>query len=329
MKIGFSRVLLFCFACIAFFACKKKEQFYYTTLGTTPEKVLISDIDVVNDSTFFVMGTDKEDRSVVYLCRENGQNKWSFSKQAKLRDKYADIVFDNGTTWLCGDDMFLCKSIDTAKSVARYTKFSYWNEWPSEKTHLRKLYVKDGLPYYMIGSDDLLSGSFYTYQNNDTIYKGSKKHFGLNDMVVCNDDVYVAGYGSILYVTDNGNTESFEDIGGENFTQICQAGSYLFACSYSGNIYRSDVGTHSWEKVASMGKDLLFIEANSLGDVIVAGESKTMLVSTNYGTEWREEKYSDGNKISCLFEHDNTFYIGTEKGVVLKITHSELAINGK
>ena len=82
---------------------------------------------------------------------------------------------------------------------------------------------------------------------------------GLNDMVVHNGDVYVAGYGSILRVTNNGKTETLENIGGENFTHICVGGDYLFACSYSGNIYCSEIGSNSWKKISTLGKKLLFI----------------------------------------------------------------------
>ena len=146
-------------------------------------------------------------------------------------------------------------------------------------------------------------------------------------MVVCGDDVYVAGYGSIFRVS--GGTETLEDIGGENFTHICVGGSYLFACTYSGKIFRSEIGSNNWEKITSLGKNLLFIEANSKGDVVAAGGSREILVSTNYGTDWYEEKYSDGNKISCMKQYGDDFYIGTEKGIVVKITHNQLQINAK
>jgi len=63
--------------------------------------------------------------------------------------------------------------------------------------------------------------------------------------------------------------------------------------------------------------------------VVAAGGSREMLVSTNYGTDWYEEKYSDGKKISCMKQYGDDFYIGTEKGVVVKITHNQLQINAK
>ncbi len=328
MKLHSIRAAVLFLVCAVCFGCQKKEQLYYTTLGTTPEKIDITDISRINDSTFYVIGIDKEDHTYVYLCRSKNQNSWSFSKRYKSLDRYRCIVFDDkGTTWWCGDKMFLSKSFDTLKTSQRHSKFTYWNEWPSEKTNLRELYVKDGRPYYMIGTDDLLSGSFYTYANSDTVYSSAKKHFGLNDMVVCGDDVYVAGYGSIFRVS--GGAETLEDIGGENFTHICVGGSYLFACTYSGKIFRSEIGSNNWEKITSLGKNLLFIEANSKGDVIAAGGSREILVSTNYGTDWYEEKYSDGNKISCMKQYGDDFYIGTEKGIVVKITHNQLQINAK
>ncbi len=307
--------------------CEKKEKLYFTTLGTISDKVSVIDIAVVDESTFLLLSRDKDDKSVIYVCTQKNQNTWSFSKRMTIIDQYNDIDFVDGVTWMCGDKMFLTKSFDTLKTRQRHTKFNYWNDWPSEKKNLKELYVLNGRPQYMIGTDDLLTGSFYTYKYADTVYSSSKKHFGLNDMVVCGSDAYVAGYGSIVHVSDNGATETLENIGGENFTHICTAGSYLFTCTYSGDIYRSEIGSNDWRKVCTTGKHLLFIEANKYGDVIATGETKEVLVSQDFGANWEEEKYSDGNKISCVVTIDDTFYLGTSKGVVLKINHGTFAIN--
>lgn len=329
MKARFLRFAFVLSLCALCFGCQKKEKFFYTTLGDLGVEIL--DIEPIDESDFIVLGYDKVDHNInestFLLCHESDGSKWNSSVKMRIMDKYNDVAFADGVVWFCGDNMFLSKSFDTLRTRQRHTKFTWWDEWPSEKTNLKEMYIQNGRPKYMIGTDDLLSGSFYHYAYSDTVYSGSKKKYGLNDMVVYNDDVYVAGYGSILRVTNNGKTETLENIGGENFTHICVGGDYLFACSYSGNIYRSEIGSNSWKKISTLGKKLLFIEANSKGDVIATGESKEILVSTNFGTEWREEKYSDGNKISCVVAVGDNFYIGTEKGVVLKVTHKMLSLN--
>ncbi|MBQ3677132.1 MAG: hypothetical protein II926_07195, partial [Bacteroidales bacterium] len=69
MKLHSIRAAVLSLVCAVCFGCQKKEQLYYTTLGTTPEKIDITDISRINDSTFYVIGIDKEDHTYVYLCR--------------------------------------------------------------------------------------------------------------------------------------------------------------------------------------------------------------------------------------------------------------------
>ncbi|MCQ2959044.1 MAG: hypothetical protein MJ198_02520 [Bacteroidales bacterium] len=322
------RIIVMLFVCATVVCCKEKDEFYYTTVGTISEKIEVKDIVAVDNQSFLLLGADKDDKSVVYACVEK-DNIWSFSKRYTDAEKYNDIAFSEGTVWLCGENMSLRKSKDTLRSSSIFTKFSYWDEWPSEKKNLLEVYVKNGHPFYMIGTDDLLSGSFYRYCYNDTVYSSSKKKYGLNDMVVCEDVAYVAGYGSVLKVSEKGTLESLEKIGGENFTHICSNNTYLFVSTYSGDIYRSEIGSDLWTKVASCGKKLLFVEANSFGDVIATGESKEILVSTDNGNNWREENFQDGNKISAVVTINDIFYIGTRKSCVLKVNHQALAIHGK
>ena len=326
MNRTFTRIVVFSLICLAVAGCKKKDKMSYHPVGTI-NNVAIKDIVGVDSDMLLVLGSEKN-KSVVYSF---GIENRSSEKRLSKNIEYNDICFDNGTTWLCGNDMNIRVSNDTARSVDedKIPDFSYWDEWPTEKSNMVEMYVKDGKPRYAIGKRDMLKGNFYLYNNDEYFFHGNTQvDLGLNDMVVVNDTVYIAGYGSILRVTNNGADINYEEIGDENFTSIAVGnGKYLYASTYSGKIYRSKIGSNEWEKINHSGKHLLFVEANDFGDVVAMGESREVLVSTDFGNTWREEKYDEGNKVSCLVSIDNVFYVGTEKGTIIKMTKESLDLN--
>lgn len=271
----------------------------------------------VDENTFLILCKDKDESSFVY--KYNGGAK----KMSSSSVKFHTIEFSEGTTWLAGDTLAIRSSVDTGKTwkYAGNSSFVDWKKnWQSDVSDLICLYVKDDKPAFAIGTDDLFSGNVYW----DNCEKSSQKKFGLNDMIVLHDSAYIAGYGSVIFTNDLGNTQTLEDIGGENFMSICSNDAYIFVCSYSGKIYRTKVGSHSWDKMYANGKKLLFIEANQNGDVVAVGESRNILISNDNGKTWREESYNEGNKISCLKVINNEFYIGTEKGTIIKLTEMSL-----
>lgn len=321
----FYKFLLVSLACVAIFGCTKKDKMSFIPV-TTLDNIEIKDIAFIENDLFVVLGRDN-DKSVIYTLNPTTHSK---SRRLSKNLDYNGLCFDNGELWMCGEDMNIRVSVDTGKTVDenRVPDFTYWKEWPTEKSNLLALYVKDGKPKYAIGKRDMLLGNFYYYNDDERLFHGgSQTQFGINDMVVYNDEVYVAGYGSIMHVTDDGATRTMENIGGENFTSIAIGGNYLFACTYSGKIYRSEIGSNSWKKISREGKKLLFIEADDYGDVIAMGETREVLVSMDFGNEWREEKYEEGRKISCLVKINNEFFAGTEKGTIIKINKESLAVN--
>ena len=311
--------------CVASIGCQKKEKLYYNPVVSL-DKVSIKDIAPIDTNKFLVLGFDTDDHSVVYLCTKNDDGTYSKSKRWSNRVHFNTIEFVNGTTWLGGDTLAIRSSADTGRNWTKYGDFSDWKEnWPSEISDVRKLYIKNDVPYYAIGTDDLLSGNFYWINPNWGVWASTQLKYGANSMVVYNDSAYVAGYGSILFAAEGGNAQSLEDIGGENFTDITFANTnYLYTCAYSGKIYRSELFSHSWQKTFDQGEQLLHIAADDHGNVVAVGESKTVLISNDNGETWREDSYSEGNKISCMKIIQNEFYIGTEKGTIIKLNNVSL-----
>ena len=316
---------------IGFTSCLDDNELMFEPVGTI-DKFAIRDIVPISTDTLLVLGQNDENYTEVYLCKTTTSGLNS-TKRCRSKIVYNTICFNEGNVWTGGDDMALRRSSDTAKNIPtggdiKYTFTDWRQNWPTELSNLKGLYAKDGQLKYMYGTDDLFTGNFYVYQSDDTVFSSTQTQCGLNDMLVYNDEVYLVGYGNIYHITDNGKTVNFEKIGSENFTGITIVDDkYLFACTYSGKVFRSERGSGEWEKVYNEGKKLLHIQANKYGDVVASGESKDLFVSNDSGNNWRKVHYDEGNKITYMGYIADKIYIGTEKGTIIRLSHDGLSIH--
>ena len=315
-----------------FTSCLNKNELMFMPVGTI-DKLTIRDVFPMNDEkTLLVLGQNDENYTEVYMCNvtKNGLTK---DKRCRSKIVYNTICFNEGKVWIGGEDMNLRRSSDTARNVLnggdlKYNFTNWRQNWPADLSNLKGLYAKDGQLTYMYGTDDLFTGNFYVYKGDDTVFLSKQTQCGLNDMLVYDNDVYLAGYGNIFHVTENGQKMDMENVGGENFTGITVVDDkYLFACTYSGKVFRSKVGSGEWEKVYNEGKKLLHIQANKFGDVVASGESKDLFVSNDSGNNWRKVRYEEGNKITYMGNLADTIYIGTEKGTLIRVSHEGLSIH--
>ena len=314
-----------------FTSCIDDNELMFEPVGTI-DKLVIRDIVPMSVDTLLVLGQNEENYTEVYLCKATSSG-LSSTKRCRSKIVYNTICFNEGKVWMGGEDMNLRRSSDTAKNVPdggdlKFTFTDWRQNWPAELSNLKGLSAKDGNLQYMYGTDDLFTGNFYVYESDDTVFSSTQTQCGLNDMLVYNNDVYLAGYGNIFHVTENGQKMNLENIGGENFTGITIVDNkFLFACTYSGKVFRSEVGSGEWEKVYNEGKKLLHIQANKYGDVVASGENKDLYISNDSGTNWRKVHYDEGNKITYMGYIADKIYIGTEKGTIIRLSHDGLSIH--
>ena len=166
-KRVFSLVTLFVIF-LSITSCQKKDDLLYSTVGSI-DKVTILDIEPMGDNyTWMVLGRndDDHDKTKLYYCTIASNALSTKSKRCESKITYNDIEYCNDTLWICGNNMKLHYSLDTGRNISvggdTTFDFSYFDAYPLEKTDLKKLYVKDGKPFYAIGSKDLLDGNFIT-----------------------------------------------------------------------------------------------------------------------------------------------------------------------
>ena len=312
-------------------SCIDDNELMFEPVGTI-DKLAIRDIEPIeNTDTLLVLGLGDDNKTELHICKTSNTGLSSLRKCGSSQLVYNALCYNEGKVWVGGDDMCLRTSPITADNVFDNGKYYFTNwrqNWPADLTNLKGLYAKDGQLTYMYGTDDLFTGNFYVYKNNDTVFLSKQTQCGLNDMLVYDNDVYLAGYGNIFHVTENGQKMDLENVGGENFTGITIVDNkYLFACTYSGKVFRSEVGSGEWVKVYNEGKKLLHIQANKYGDVVASGESKDLFISNDSGNNWRKVHYDEGNKITYMGYIADKIYIGTEKGTIIRLSHDGLSIH--
>lgn len=96
-------------------------------------------------------------------------------------------------------------------------------------------------------------------------------------------------------------------------TSVISGGSYLFAGSATGGVYRSSNSGDSWQSVntglSNTKVSALYFTNNNLYAGTIGGG---IFVSTNSGESWSEASGGLTNLyISCLYYSDNKFYAGT------------------
>lgn len=304
---------------ITLVSCNKNEDLYYQPIGYI-EGLEVLDIYPLDDTILIVAGKTNYNEGKIY--RYNTLSKTFSGKTFEYT--IHDISANNNGMWACGDSMNILYSTDNGFTWNSWKDFSYF--WTVDRTNLKEIYFRNSLPIYAIGTKNMLNGNLYSANLPQFPLKSKQLQMGVNDMaLVDSTSIYVACYGSILKVTEDGENIITEKIGGENFTGITTAGSQtVLTCTDEGNIYKYESYQDSWGKVLETRKHFKFIQADNYGNVLAIAESSDIYVSNNYGSDWKIKDYKLGKKVSSAVFENNVFYLGTSDGQIIKLTRSDI-----
>jgi len=120
--------------------------------------------------------------------------------------------------------------------------------------------------------------------------------FEVNDIQMLPDGTgYVAGFGTVLKTTDDGNTWERQEVGSDNFKGIhAVTGKEAWTCGYNGSIYHTTNGGEDWERKRNGNRldlpryhleSILFLDA--LNGYAV-GEEGAVIYTDDGGDHWSE-----------------------------------------
>src|SRR5690554_154365 len=295
-----SRLYYFLFFSVIFFTSCIKNNIdpQYTTFERNFGGITINDIVKYNDSIFFFVGENDENEGIIGKYNKNSND---FTQH-----EYDEIIYgisvSSARIWACGENMFLYNSRDNGYSWDRVYNFNLYL-WDVDMSHLKEIYAIGTKPIIAIGTKHMLNGNFYT-PNPVPYYPflSNQLQMGTNDMLVVDtNDVYIAGYGSILHVTGTKEEPQYCEVGGENFTGITFAGDNSYAaCTFSGKIVIFNTIDSVWKKEYEGNIKLRHIIGDTYGNILAFGDKRYMLASNDHGDNWTRIKYPNAQDVTCV-----------------------------
>jgi photosystem II stability/assembly factor-like uncharacterized protein len=314
-------ILTFLFVCtIVFIACKKEkikpQQSTTISTGTTANlyKVLIT-----KDNTIVVTGGKRYETSEILISRDNG-NTWQLESIPEAGKALHTICQGpNGNLFATGIDSKLLISKDDGKTW-QLRQLSIWK--PCNGIAFDKKYFG-----YVISDEAQKKGIIATINIDGEILNKQEYPFGLNDIQLDGDTVFISGYGAILKTTNQGQTWQYLDIKNDNFTAIAYTNTRkLWVCGSGGSIYRSYDAGNSWERLRNgnsitkkkyVFRDIIFINDNE-GWAI--GDEGLIIQTKDAGDTWTEiEQFTKAGLRSITPMQDGTLLICGEQGGLYKL----------
>jgi len=303
------------------FSCNKSDiDVDYNPVGYI-DGISITDLLQVNDSVFLFSGKTKDDEGRIGSYNINTRKSTMESTSSIVRD----ISKSENSYWACGDNMLLIKKAINGTSWENIHSFTYFFE--DEMSDLKKIHAFNDNPLYAIGRKSMLNGNFYyPNPNPQRPFLCNKLQTGLNDMyIIDSTEAYIAGYGSIFHVLNNSSAPVYSNIGGENFTAVTISGlETLISCSLEGNIYRKSLSDSLWEKTLESKVPYKYLLADGSGNIIAIGDSKEIALSNDFGYNWTFAKYSNAKNITTVLYSNNSFWVGTSEGEIIKLNRSQI-----
>ncbi len=152
--------------------------------------------------------------------------------------------------------------------------------------------------------------------------------FGLNNVYFTDPNTaYIVGYGAVMKTTNKGNTWSFLNVDGDNFSAMDIHGDEIWMCGTNGGIfYSADAGKH-WERRRNgnnialpryMLRCLLFTDSRNGW---AAGDDGKLLLTKDGGYNWMEYKaFATGSIRAITRCPNNDLLLVGDNGTIFRIT---------
>jgi photosystem II stability/assembly factor-like uncharacterized protein len=279
-------------------ACAKESisPNYYTSVnsGTT---LSLQTIRFVSADTGYIVGGETYTKSII-LRTINGGETWQPLPQSDLAGKMIyDIVptNDNAHIWASALDNKLLHSQDagnTWEDIQIHTSGIAWQP-------LRSLWALGDSLLFVVGGQATFTGLILRFNRNDYSYTYQTPMGQLNDMCFTNTSGYACGYGIAYRSTDMGNTWTYMEVRGDDFTAIhfpSETVGYMLGAK--GSIFKTNDSGTTWEKI--YGESLWDISGRSQFNELLFQTEQSGWVAGN-GLLWHT---NDGGNTWQSYEGD-------------------------
>jgi len=291
---------IFILAFTFFVSCKKDlvhfQKVYQLNTGTTAQ---LDNVRFINDTLCIAAGGVQFDQSVILRSVDGGYTWSSYSSPDAPKEMYGMGISPNGNIYLSGIDGDVLHSKDAGQTW----QFNRINDW---------LVYKGGVfptPDTGIFVSTILQRqcTITRVDSNFNILDEQTFLLGLNGIYMTSpDNGFAIGYGTVMKTTNRGNSWSFQDVKGDDFTAMDIHGGEIWMCGANGGVYHTYNGGTNWSTLRN-GNDIALVRYMLRSIVFedgqngwACGDNGVMLYSNDGGNHWMEYNKFTANTLRSI-----------------------------
>lgn len=271
-----------------FISCKKDLLRWHKAerLETHTTEDRFNKIYFTSDSTGYVIGGSRFDRSIILMTRDGGAS-WTYNTYPEAgKALYGIAQAPGGRLYATGFD----------GKVLYTDNGSSWKFKQSSYLPFKDIAFTNDERALMIGGISFREGYRILMDTNFYSVTYDSLGYELNDIEMVNSRYgYIAGYGIVMKTNDSAKTWEVKDIEDDNFTSVYALNEHeAWVCGYKGSIFHTSNGGKSWERqrdgnsLTKTSYHLLDIRFIDPTHGFAVGEHGAVIYTDDGGHHWME-----------------------------------------
>lgn len=301
-------------------ACKKDQlklsSVFVMDAHTTAR---LNKVRFLGSKVCLIAGGEKFHQAIVLKSTDGGFH-WQADTIAQAgKAMYGLTIAPTGKIYMCGMDGAVVSTPDTGRTWG----FGRLFDWG--------FYVSAAFPTadtgIFLSTSTSERGMLTVADTNMNIIRQQAFSFGLNNIYMLNHSTgYICGFGAVLKTIDGGNTWSFLNVKGDNFTCMDIHGDEIWMCGINGGVYHSNDAGANWETLRN-GNDIS-LPAYRLNGVVfmdpvngwAAGDDGILLHTDDGGHHWMEyERFTTSSFRALALYPDKYLLLAGDNGALYRV----------
>jgi photosystem II stability/assembly factor-like uncharacterized protein len=315
-----NRCLLF-FLLVCILSCTKKIDNASVEDFSTTTQVNLNHITKVGKQ-YFICGGEKFTTASIFHFENNTLNEVSLPSNSTQKEIYSIEALNEKRLLAVTYDAGIYSSTDSGQHW-QFIQSNIWQEF-------KDVAFAEHDSTVIVGRNKSTAGFISLGQNTGLGFDVMNDHrnFMLSDIdALPNGIMYCSGYGAILKSTNNGSTWDYTSAENDFYKAMAWRNNQEgIAVGYEGSIIKTvDGGTH-WNFLRNGNNTVLkrlhFLDVAMLHDVVVAvGEHGLIMVSTNFGNDWKcIKKFTTKDIHAVYMEDEHTLLVAGSLGAFYRIS---------
>ncbi|MBK8806412.1 MAG: hypothetical protein IPO21_07135 [Bacteroidales bacterium] len=301
-------------------SCSKNNADLAIQFVKLNKSIDVEDFLFLDSLNGFLCGGVVLEEGCIYKTSDGGET-WDlqFECTDKLRKLYMD---DSSNIYAVGDSLCIIKSTDFGNTWQHSFTAAAQSFWFWDRSNLRGLCKAPWGELIAVGRKQSSFGLIYHDGKENDYLTPLQVGFSMNDIIVHNNEVVVAGYGA-LFTVDSLFEFDYLPINDDNFVDLFAIDNSIYACGYNGGIYKIEDGDYLSQKkvnkIVSFSREhfLSICFADTMNG-ICCGERGVVYATSDGGNAWKSIELADKQSLRSVVSANSYFLIGSENGIIYR-----------